>query len=142
MEESDANNDPYSFDGYDSDMDKEYLPLDLEERYKNQIHFHVFGDTQEGTVEESVCRHAEVNLNERVNTKKGNSDYCRARTQGEYMESTLNVKKMYELYVNNLYQCDVCELNKLCAEEDRLTGEDKGHYQKHILEKDAARKEQ
>ncbi|KAF2878800.1 hypothetical protein ILUMI_27377 [Ignelater luminosus] len=36
---------------------------------------------------------------------------------------------------------DVCELNKLCTEEDRLTDEDKGHYQNYILEKNAPREE-
>ncbi|KAF2898438.1 hypothetical protein ILUMI_07737 [Ignelater luminosus] len=248
MEELDANDDPYSFDGYDSDVDKEYLPSDLEERHTNQIVSisTSSGDTQEETVEESVSRQAEVNLNERANTKKGvvgpvnrsrkrkrdsntwacnvrkktqqwrrihifqkkvstskenrkfkrlckkmplqcsqkisdtqrkeiyreyyalsteakiaslkgkektrimkiqeGNHYCRARTQREYMESTLNIKKMYELYVKFATEkqfkpkkdgCDVCVLNKLCTEEERLTDEDKNH----ILEKNAAREE-
>ncbi|KAF2882424.1 hypothetical protein ILUMI_23743 [Ignelater luminosus] len=195
MEESNANDDPYSFDGYDSDVDKEYLLSDLEERYTNQIHFHIF---QEETVEETVSRQAEVNLNECANTKKKvvgpvnrsrkrkrdfntkslqgshtkycipaadkqlvrdhvnsfpgiDSHYCRARTQREYVESTLNIKKMYELYVKFATEkqfvpkpkkdkCDVCKLNKLCTEEDRLTDEDKGRYQNHILEKNAGQR--
>ncbi|KAF2881576.1 hypothetical protein ILUMI_24596 [Ignelater luminosus] len=113
MEESNANDDPYSFDGYDSDVDKEYLPSDLEERNEGSISTSS-EDTQKETVEESVGRQAEVNLNERAKSKKG---------------------KLKE------DRWDVCELNKLCTEEDRLTDEDKSHYQNHILEKNAAREE-
>ncbi|KAF2899463.1 hypothetical protein ILUMI_06713, partial [Ignelater luminosus] len=192
MEESDANNDPYSFDGYDSDVDKEYLPLDLEERNEDSISTSA-GDTQEETVEESVGRQAEVNLNERANTKKGvmgpvnrsrkrkrdsNTWACNVRKKKhnngeEYISSRKKLvspnkienskdclrkchykcsqkisgterKEMFrEYYARKISQkkLGVMHVNKLCTEEDRLTDEDKGHYQNHILEKNAAREE-
>ncbi|KAF2891106.1 hypothetical protein ILUMI_15067, partial [Ignelater luminosus] len=57
MKESDANDDPYNL-------------IDMIQTNEGSISTSS-GDTQEETVEESVSRQAEVNLNERANTKKG-----------------------------------------------------------------------
>lgn len=102
---------------------------------------------------------------------KVESHYCRANTQRQYLDSTLNIKKMYSLYTEfcenskkqpvketfyrkvfcndyNLYfhvpkkdRCDQCEEVKVKMNENLLTDEKKQEYENHIKQKTATRNE-
>lgn len=99
------------------------------------------------------------------------SHYCRSNTQRQYLDSSLNIKKMYGLYIEscqssnrqpvkesfyrnifcnqyNLYfhlpkkdRCDLCEEVKIQRENSMLTKEKIALFEKHIQDKAACREE-
>ena len=98
------------------------------------------------------------------------SHYCRSSTKKEYLDSGLNLQKMYDLYVESCtaqglcpvkmsfyryifnYQfnlefhqrktdrCDDCERFKVAGEQNLLTEKDKEDHLQHIKNKNAMRK--
>lgn len=99
------------------------------------------------------------------------SHYCRVNTKRKYLDSSLNIKKMYNLYTElctssgknpvkesfyrnifcneyNLYfhvprkdRCDLCEEVKMQTQNNLLTEEKKLIYDKHLQDKVACREE-
>lgn len=99
------------------------------------------------------------------------SHYCRENTQRKYLDSSLNVAKMYDLYVqycnnenvmpvkaaiyrkvfNTAYnlgfhfpksdRCDMCEAYKNAEKYDLITSEQKCEYENHITAKESMRHE-
>lgn len=102
---------------------------------------------------------------------KVQSHYCRQTSSREYLESTLSINKMYELYQErckeenkqpvkasfyryifcneyNIFfhvpkkdRCDLCEEIKLLMKEEKLSAEKNEDYKKHITGKIACRNE-
>ena len=93
------------------------------------------------------------------------SHYCRAKTNRNYLDSTLNQQKMYDLYVEKCTEsmrtpvklsyykylfktefnlafhrpksdrCDICEYIKVVEKQGNITAKEKDDHAAHILEK-------